>query len=52
MYHNIRNPLHAYTNECAYLCNTRKMLQLARFEDAALKCAGVRLEHNFRTVNV
>ena len=47
VYHNIsRKHMQAYANECAYRYNTRKTTQPLRFEDAVLKCSGVRLTYN------
>ena len=47
VYHNIsRKHMQAYCNESAYRYNTRKMEQPLRFEDAVLKCSGVRLKYN------
>jgi transposase-like protein len=50
VYHNIsRKHMQAYANECAYRYNTRKITQPVRFEDAVLKCSGVRLKYDTLT---
>ncbi len=47
VYHNIsRKHMQAYANECAFRYNTRKAQQPVRFEDAVMKCSGVRLTYN------
>lgn len=46
IYHFIsRKHMQAYCNEVAYRYNTRKMNITQRFEDAVMKCAGVRLKY-------
>ncbi len=46
-YHYISNKhMQAYANECAYRYNTRKINSLMRFENAVLKCSGVRLKYD------